>query len=313
MKTSTIIPTTLLAALALSLAACNTTPTPSVMSKDDAKNLKTIMPLAMNGLANSIRQGGSSVVASGIQAGPAIAAMWNSPLAAQAARSSSLEPQAISGNCGPSTTPTDADGDKVPANFNYTYNCTVVFSPSFTFKASGAVSSVDANDNDATSGFTTSGEILYQFIFTNTTTSEVSSFNFIAKWSGAATIGVSGAYSISTDQRVIFQPDTTKNEFSYTMTASYAPDNDGNTQKFDAGTINFDGQVAYTDANKKLSRFKLASSDLHFGGSCTRGVDRGTVRSEDESNIGGTKNNVFELKATACDTWTATYNSEILF
>jgi hypothetical protein len=311
MKTSAIIPTTLM--LALILAACNTTPSVSVMTKDDAKNLKTIAPLAMNGLANSIRQGGSSVVSNGIQAGPGIAAMFGSPLAPQALSASSLAPQATSGNCGASGTLTDADGDKVPASFNYTYDCTVVFSAAFTFKAKGTVSAADTNDTDATSGYTANGELRYDFIFTNTTTSEVSSFAFTAKWNAAATIGTSGAYTVATDQRVIFQPDTTKNEFSYTLSANYAPDNDGNTQKFDAGTINFDGQVAYTDANKKLSRFKLVSSDLHFGASCTRGVDRGTVRSEDESNIGGTKNNVFELKATACDTWTATYNSEILF
>ncbi len=308
-----IVPTTVL--FALVLAACNTTPalTPSVMSKDDARNLKTIAPLAMNGLANSIRQGGSSVVANGLQAGPAVAAMFGSPFAAQPLSGSSLAPQSTTGNCGVSGTVTDADGDKVPASFNYTYDCTVVFSPSFTFKAKGTASAADANDTDATSGYTANGEIRYDFILTNTTTSEVSSFAFIAKWNAAATISANGAYKVTTDQRVIFQPDTTKNEFSYSLTANYTPDNDGNPQKFDAGTINFDGQVAYMDANKKLSRFRLGSSDLHFGASCPRGVDRGTVRSEDESNINGSKNNVFELKATGCDTWTATYNSEVLF
>ena len=249
-------------ALAATLAACNTTPASGAMTREDAVNLKAIAPLAMNGLANSIRQGGSSVVASGLQTGRILAARFGSsaPLGA------GIAPQASSGNCGPSTAPTDADGDKVPASFSYTYNCTVVFSPSF-----------------------------------------------IVKWSATATIGAGGAYSVATDQRVIFQPDTTKNEFSYALTASYAPDADGNAQRFDAGTISFDGTVAYTDANRKLSRFRLVSSDLHFGGACPKGVDRGAVVSEDQSNIGGSKNNRFELKATACDTWTATYNGETLF
>lgn len=309
MKTTT----TVIAALAIALAACNTTPTTSTMTKDDAKNLKTIMPLAMNGLANSLRQGGSNVVASGLQSGPSIAALFGSSLSAQVARAASLAPQATTGSCGPTTPPTDADADKVPANFSYTYACTVTVGTGFTFKATGAVSSTDANDTDPTSGYTTDGEIKYEFVFTDTNTNEVSSFSFIAKWNAAATIGVNGAYNITTDQRVTFQPDTTKNEFSYTLSAKYEPDNDGNTLKFDAGTINFDGQVAYTDANKRLSSFTLTSTDLHFGNACPRGVDRGTVRSQDQSNIGGTKNNVFELTATACDTWTAKYNSEIIF
>ncbi len=309
MNANTILPAAL---LALVLAACNTTPTTSTMSREDAKNLKTIAPLAMNGLANSIRQGGSNVVTSGLQAGPSVAALFDSPLAGRAQQSARISPQATTGNCGPSTTPTDADGDKVPANFSYTYACTVTVGAGFTFKANGAVSSADANDNDATSGYTTNGEIKYEFIFTNTNTNEVSSFSFIAKWNAAATIGVNG-YNITTDQRVTFQPDTTRNEFSYTLSAKYAPDNDGNAQRFDAGTINFDGQVAYTDANKRLSSFTLSSTDLHFGGSCPRAVDRGTIQSQDQSNIGGSKNNVFELTATGCDAWTAKYNGDILY
>ena len=296
-------------ALAATLAACNTTPASGAMTREDAVNLKAIAPLAMNGLANSIRQGGSSVVASGLQTGRILAARFGSsaPLGA------GIAPQASSGNCGPSTAPTDADGDKVPASFSYTYNCTVVFSPSFTFTANGAVASTDASDTDAASGYSTNGEIRYAFVFTNTDNAQTSSFSFIVKWSATATIGAGGAYSVATDQRVIFQPDTTKNEFGYALTASYAPDADGNAQRFDAGTISFDGTVAYTDANRKLSRFRLVSSDLHFGGACPKGVDRGAVVSEDQSNIGGSKNNRFELKATACDTWTATYNGETLF
>jgi hypothetical protein len=309
------IATTLTAALAIaSLAACNLTPASNTMSKDDARNLKTIAPLAMNGLVNSIRQGGSSAVAtSAVRDASSLAALFDSPLAAQVQSASRLTPQATTGTCGPSTAPTDADGDKVPADFSYTYDCKVVFSNAFTFEAKGVARSLDSNDNDATSGYTTNGEIRYNFIFTNTDNGQSSSFSFVVRWNATATFGQDGGYNISTDQRVIFQPETDRSEFSYTLNANYLPDNDGNTQRFDAGIVNFDGQVAYTNARGGLSRFKLVSSDLHFGGACPRGVDRGTVRAEDEANLVSTKNNVFELTATACDTWTAKYNGETLF
>ena len=266
----------------------------------------------MNGLANSIRKGGSGVTSSGFQAGPEIAAAFGSPLAAQAAQFANLKPQAVSGTCGPTTPPTDADNDKIPANFTYTYDCTVTVGAGFTFKANGPLTIVDANDNDPQSGYTTNGTIRYDFIFTNTNTGQSSSFSFIAKWNATASFGLAVAYNFVTDQRVTFQPETTRSEFSYTLTANYLPDA-GTASKFEAGTINFDGRVAYSDANGKFSNFSLTTTDLHFGNACPRGVDRGTIRSQDQSNIGGNKNNVFELQATACDTWTAKYNGEILF
>ena len=312
MRNTKIILTALIGSVAL--MACNTTSAPSVLSKEDAKSLKTIAPLALNGLANSLRQGGSSIVTSGLDSGAQLAAAFGKTLAPQALNAQNLKPQAVTGTCGPSIPPVDADGDKLIVNFSYTYDCTVTFSPSFKFTAKGSLRTNDSNDNDANSGYTTDGEIRYAFVFTNTNTNESSTFDFIVKWNATASNAQNGTFKVATDQRVIFLPDTDKSEFSYVLTAAYTPDNDGNTQRFDAGSVQFDGQVAFTNAKKQLSRFRLATTtDLHFGPACTRGLDRGAVRAEDESNLLGTKNNVFTLTVTSCDTWVATYNSETIF
>ncbi len=282
-------------ALAL-LVSCPQTPQPNAMTAEDARSLKTLVPLAMNGFANSVRSGGANVVNA------------SSPLTPLG-----LRPQAVSGSCGSATPPTDADQDKIPANFAYNYDCTVTVGSGFKFIAKGSFRSLDTDDTNPNSGFSTDGNIRYDFIFTNTQTNESSGFAFVAFWTATATIGQNGGYNINTDQRLTFQPDTDKSQFGYQANTTYAPDNDGNALKFDAGTLNIAGSVNFRNAKGKFSLFNLTVTNLHFGNACPRAVDAGTVRTEDASNIVGSKSNVLVLTATACDVWSATYNSNAVF
>jgi hypothetical protein len=280
--------------LAALLAACpQPTPQANPLTQQDAKSLKTIVPLAMNGLANAVRGGGSS--------------------AAGSAATFGLRPQSTTGNCGPSTQPTDADNDKIPANFSYLYDCTVTIGAGFKFVAKGSLSSKDSDDTNPNSGYSTDGNIRYDFIFTNTETKESSSFSFVVQWTANALLLATGGYSISTDQRIVFQPDTDKSQFGYQLSVTYTPDNDGNAIKFDAGTINLTGSANFRDAAGRFSVFNLSASNLHFGNACPRAIDSGSIRIEDLANIGTNKTNVLLLTATGCDVWNATYNGSVIF
>jgi hypothetical protein len=275
------------------LAACpQQLPQANPLTQQDAKNLKTIVPLAMNGLANAVRGGGSTAAGSA---------------------TFGLRPQSVTGNCGPSLVPTDADNDKIPANFSYTYDCTVTIGAGFKFVAKGSLSSKDADDTNPNSGYSTDGNIRYDFIFTNTETSQSSSFSFVVQWTANAILLATGGYNISTDQRIVFQPDTDKSQFAYQLNVAYSPDNDGNALKFDAGTINLSGSANFRDASGRFSVFNLSATNLHFGTACPRAIDSGSLRVEDLSNIGTNKTNVLLLTATGCDLWNASYNGSAIF
>jgi hypothetical protein len=155
-----------------------------------------------------------------------------------------------------------------------------------TFKANGPLTIVDANDNDPQGGYATNGTIRDDFIFTNT--GQSSSFSFVASMDATAIMGLDGAFNVTTDQRLNFQPETATKEFSDTLTASDLRDA-GTTSKFEAGSINFDDRAACSDANGRFSSCSVTTTDLHFGNSCPRGVDRGTIRSRDQSNLMGNK------------------------
>jgi hypothetical protein len=277
------------------LVACPQASQP--MTASDAKTLKTVLPLALNGFANSVRSGGSSAAGT----------------ASEALKPFGLQPKAVTGTCGSSAAITDVDGDKIPSSFSYTYDCTVTVGAGFTFKAKGLVKSSDSNDNDGNSGYTTEGNLRYDFIFTNTQTQETSGFAFVVQWNATATIATSGGYTISTDQRLTFQPDTDKSQFGYQLTATYLPDSDGNNLKFDAGKLNIVGSANFSNAQGKFSVLNLNVTNLHFGGLCPRAVDSGIIRLEDSSNLNGGKNNLLELTATGCDVWSATYNGSTSF
>jgi hypothetical protein len=284
----------LLAPVAALLAACpQSQPQANPLTQQDAKALKTIVPLAMNGLAGAIRGGGSS--------------------AAGTAATFGLRPQSVIGTCGPITPPTDADNDKVPANFSYLYDCTVPIGAGFKFIAKGTVSSQDSDDQNPNSGYSTNGNIRYDFIFTNTETNQSSSFSFVVQWTASAVLATGGGYIINTDQRITFQPDTDKSQFAYQLNVNYTPDNDGNALKFDAGTINLTGSANFRDASGRFSIFNISANNLHFGNNCPRAIDQGSIRVEDLANIATNKSNVLVLTATGCDLWSASYNGSVVF
>ncbi len=289
------IPTLLIPFGLMLLVACPQTAQP--MTASDAKTLKTVLPLALNGFANTVRLGGSSAAGT----------------ASNALETFGLQPKTVTGNCGSSAAIVDVDGDKIPSSFSYTYDCTVTVGAGFTFKAKGLVKSADSNDNDLNSGYTTEGNLRYDFIFTNTQTQETSGFAFVVQWNASATIANSGGYTISTDQRLTFQPDTDKSQFGYQLSATYLPDADGNNLKFDAGKLNIVGSANFSNASGKFSVLNLSVTNLHFGGLCPRAVDGGIIRLEDSANLNGSKNNLLELTATGCDIWNATYNGSLVF
>ncbi|NJK46446.1 MAG: hypothetical protein HC933_21315 [Pleurocapsa sp. SU_196_0] len=285
------------------LAACNQTPQPSPMTVDDAKTLKLVAPQVMNGLAGSIRGGGAGGIGTSGFTPEQVARMAG-------VQTLGATPQADTGNCGATGEVVDADGDGIPNSFSYDYNCTVVIGD-FTYKATGNKKAADLSDADANSGFTSSGNLKYEFLFAN---NPADNFVFEVRWNTKVTVAATGAATLTTDNALVLQPNTDRfAEFAFKLDATYTPDADGNTKKFDAGVIALNGTSSFKDAKGKFASFKLTATDVHFGGSCPRAVDRGSLVIEDAQNIAGQTSNKLEITATGCDTFSAKFNGSASF
>ncbi len=171
----------------------------------------------------------------------------------------------------------DADGDGVPVNASYTFNCSFADG---TYQ--GTVSARDDNDSDPLSGFDfctgTFGEsgctreplnITYTYSGTSFTLHHILDLNI--DWSG-------GSYIYTT---LFAQNQYTYGGQNLTWTLegnnfSYTPDSDGDNDPFDAGT--YDGQINITlsspDVNTSLT---IQFNNVHFGTCSDGGADRGTV------------------------------------
>jgi hypothetical protein len=257
------------------LAACGTQQTQSTLTQADAQALSEAaqgdlqLTGAMLGDASS-----AALSAQGqVDSLDANAQTWGLPrrihLFLRAVGVLYLPPSG-SGNCAISTSPSplvDADDDGVPANATTSYDCSYTGSGGISYSLNGSISLQDTNDNQPYSG--------YSVTFTN----------FKARVSGdnrSVERTLNGSYSIDKQDATLFKisknytHSVSKTVFNNTYTGSlvfnvsktYAPDNDGNSNPWDAGTITVDknnpGSATWTRGNNTRSLIWYTDPTLHW-------------------------------------------------
>jgi hypothetical protein len=275
------------------LAACNQTQNPASkpMTQQTADGLKLVAPGVVASMVNGIRErgkaGGSSVGA---------------------------RPQGgISGQCAVSANLTDTDKDFIPVSFNASFtDCTVDYVLYFLTK-NGTVSVNDTNDNDAKSGFTTKATNL------NLTYKKKAAGNAVGNpflssntnWD-VALVASSNAYTLNYkfDTALSTYVDGTATvdktwKLGLGVNGNYTATADGNPDNFDAGVINLNGQISFTDDKNEVYTLNTTLTGLTYTAACVAGPVSGTVKFDD-----GTAGNFLQVTYTGCNTGTLTYNAQ---
>lgn len=175
-----------------------------------------------------------------------------------------------SGNCTISTTPSplvDADDDGVPANATTSYNCSYTGPGGTSYTLSGSITLQDTNDNQQFSGYSVTFD------------------NFKSRVSGdnrSVESTLNGSYSMDKQDATHFKisknytHSVTKTVFNNTYTGSlvfnvnkiYAPDNDGDSNPWNAGTITVDkaspGSATWIRSNNTRNLIWYTDPTLHW-------------------------------------------------
>jgi len=179
-------------------------------------------------------------------------------------------PPSGSGNCAISTSPSplvDADDDGVPANATTTYNCSYTSPGGISYSLNGSIGLQDTNDNQPYSGYS------------------VSFTNFKSRVSGdnrSVERTLDGSYSIDKQDATLFKisknythsvsktvlNNTYTGSLVFNVSKTYAPDSDGDSNPWNAGTITVDknnpGSAAWTRGNNTRSLIWYTDPTLHW-------------------------------------------------
>uniref|UniRef100_A0A7C3DCR7 Lipoprotein n=1 Tax=Meiothermus ruber TaxID=277 RepID=A0A7C3DCR7_MEIRU len=179
-------------------------------------------------------------------------------------------PLASSANCSINTTPstpTDTDNDGVPASATTTYNCSYTGPGNTSYSLKGSIALQDTNDNQPYSGYSVAFDRF---------ASRLAGNNFAIERT------LQGSYSIDKQDATLFKitknytHTVTKTVFNNTYTGSlafnvsktYAPDNDGNSDPWDAGTFTVDkaspGSATWTRNNNTRNLIWYTDPTLHW-------------------------------------------------
>jgi hypothetical protein len=263
-----------LTALVIFLTACGGTPKigDQPLTQQKAEELKFIAPLLASATVNSLRQQTQAMTLSGQQA---------------------------SGNCGQASY-TDADKDSVPALYNSTFvDCTENKLIWIEVK-NGVVNVADKDDNNPQSGFTSRATNLRVDYFANNSGQKGENWGRVVQnWDANVDVsatGSRGSFVLKIDLTNVKENKSWSG--SLDIEGSYVPKADNDLNNFDAGTINFQGQI-------QLGDFVLGKTitNLTFDETCEAGPVSGKVRYDD----GG--QNFFEVTYTGCNKGTFSYNS----
>lgn len=175
-----------------------------------------------------------------------------------------------SGNCTISTTPSplvDADDDGVPAYATSAYDCSYTGPDGTSYTLSGSITLQDTNDNQQFSGYSVTFD------------------NFKSRVSGdnrSVERTLNGSYSMDKQDATLFKisknytHSVTKTVFNNTYTGSlvfnvsktYAPDNDGDSNPWNAGTISVDkaspGSATWIRNNNTRNLIWYTDPTLHW-------------------------------------------------
>jgi hypothetical protein len=265
----------ILVTLLFFLTACGGTPKvgDQPLTQERAEELKFIAPILASATVNGLRMEGQSAA---------------------------LQAQQASGNCGQASF-TDADRDSIPASYNSTFEDCTEDKFFWIEVKNGVIVVSDKDDNNPQSGFTSKATNLRIDYFSKNDVGQKDENwgRMVQNWN--ANVDVSSTQSSGSFTLTIDLTDVKKNENwrgSLDIEGSYVPTDDDDPNNFDAGTINFQGQI-------QLGDFVLGKTitNLTFDETCEAGPVSGKVRYDD----GG--QNFFEVTYTGCNKGTFTYNS----
>lgn len=258
------------------LSACGTqSQTPNTLTQADAQALSEAAQgdLQLTGALLGDASAGALSAQGGVDSLDANAQAWGLPrrinLILRAVGVLYLPPMS-SGNCTISTTPSplmDADDDGVPTSATTTYSCTYTSPGGISYSLNGSISLQDTNDNQPFSG--------YSVTFTNFK-SRISSDNRSVERT------LNGSYSMDKQDATLFKisknytHSVTKTVFNNTYTGSlvfnvnktYAPDTDGDSNPWNAGTITVGkaspGSATWTRGNNTRNLIWYTDPTLHW-------------------------------------------------
>jgi hypothetical protein len=320
--------------MALILTAC---PTPRALDANNATTMREFAPNAVGSATQFLRGAPVDVsdaalyVQQSAQANPRLKAMFAktptnlatafSRPQLQSLKNPKVQSQLNSlaaqvgvkpqGNaCGGGNT-TDADGDGIPALFNYTFDCSNVFYDNFGVLLTGSVSIKDLNDNDPASGYDSKVSDL-TFIYFDA----ANNYGFGIKMNYDAKVRVSTAGKYTVSQNFNFVAAETNNgvisryEYYFNGTLEYTPNANAlaNT-RFAKGTLKFVtkfGMKIKTQQEDYFSELEFKSTGLQVDfGACGRDkmVNSGNVQFTDGKNT-------LTWTVTGCGDGTWNYNNQ---
>lgn len=179
-------------------------------------------------------------------------------------------PPSGSGNCTLSTTPSplaDADDDGVPADATTAYDCSYTGPGGTSYNLNGSIRLQDTNDNQPYSGYSVTFNNFRSRVSSNSSSVERT---------------LNGSYSIDKQDATLFKisknysHNVTKTAFNNTYTGSlafnvsktYAPDNDGDSNPWNAGTITVEktnpGSATWTRNGNTRNLIWYTDPTLHW-------------------------------------------------
>lgn len=193
---------------------------------------------------------------------------------------------------------TDADGDSIPVNATYTYNCSES-GTDYSYSLTGTVLVIDKDDANINGGYsmdmsdleyriTSGGETAtltfdLDFDLTVAGTRYDATFDF-----GFTGSGPDGSFSIGFD-----------------FEQSYVADSSDPAQHFASGTLTFDGTMSMTSDGKRYSLDASTNPSLAVDSGCTTGYRSGAARYSDNAG------NAVEVNFS-CDSAAAKFNGDHL-
>jgi hypothetical protein len=258
------------------------------MTQQTADQLELVTPGMANTLVNGLRERGQ------------VGGSKNSP------RTQATGACNVTGNVA------DNDEDGIAADVTTSFqDCTVDYLLFFTTK-NGSASVKDANDSDPNSGFTTKATNLKLDYRRRDGPNPGNPFlTLLSNWdvtvsttANSVSLGYTSDFAVSTYQGDSSNVDKTW-KLGVTVNGGYVAASDGDPDNFDAGTVNLNGSVRYTDDKNDLYVFNMTATNLVFNENCAAGPVSGKVRFDD----GAANGNFFEATYTGCDDGTFVYNN----
>jgi len=172
----------------------------------------------------------------------------------------------VSGNA------TDADDDGIAVNATYNIKCSKSFASLpmvgdvITVERTGTLTMKDADDDDPTSGYTSTGDITFTYLDESFTTQH----QFSRKWTGNATSG----YSYQHSDAWTWTAGDMSYKVEHSHAGNYSPDDA--EKPFDAGQLREEAEVKhYVDGS--LAHDVSEVADVHLNKACSPAADDGEV------------------------------------